>query len=166
MTHWRFSCENPRSIWIDGSATFTTAMSRTTMNWTVHSRARANHLRRVADIRRALFRLGSTRAPNYSLNFPLGSTAFRTKSKAAMLRRRGPPVRRVLPDRERAVARRRALGAPGRARASEGPAALHRPHRRPARHRDEGPRDAPARARGRRRRPAPQAPAARGVDGL
>src|SRR4051812_16096113 len=50
MTHWRSSWENPRSVWIDGSATFTTAMSRTTMNWTVQRRARANHLRRVAVI--------------------------------------------------------------------------------------------------------------------
>src|ERR671929_2269367 len=48
MTHCRSSCENPRSVWIDGSATFTTAMSSTTMNWTVQRRARANHLRRVA----------------------------------------------------------------------------------------------------------------------
>ena len=37
---------------MEGSATFTIAMSRTTMNWTMHSRARANHLRRsdAADV--------------------------------------------------------------------------------------------------------------------
>src|SRR3954452_19051097 len=164
MTHWRFSCENPRSVWIDGSATFTTAMSRTTMNWTVQSRARANHLRRVADIRRTLFRLGSTRWRNYSLDFLCASTGFRTKSKVAMLRLDGPPVRPVLPRRERAVDRRGALGAPDRPRAAEGPAPLHRPDRRAARHRHEGPRHAPARARGRRRRPASQAAAARRLD--
>ena len=32
ITHWRFSAEKPRSAWIDGKATFTMAMSRTTMN--------------------------------------------------------------------------------------------------------------------------------------
>src|SRR5689334_21303158 len=50
MTHCRFSWEKPRSIWIDGRATFTTAMSSTTMNWTVQRRASANHLRRVPSI--------------------------------------------------------------------------------------------------------------------
>ena len=51
MTHCRFSCEKPRSVWIDGSATFTTAMSSTTMNCTVQRRASANHLRRVPSIK-------------------------------------------------------------------------------------------------------------------
>ena len=32
ITHWRFSCENPRSSWIEGRATFTIAMSRMSMN--------------------------------------------------------------------------------------------------------------------------------------
>ena len=31
---------------MEGSATFTIAMSRTTMNWTTHRSARASHLRR------------------------------------------------------------------------------------------------------------------------
>ena len=44
ITHWRFSCENPRSTWIEGSATFTIAMSRTSMNWTTLRSASANHL--------------------------------------------------------------------------------------------------------------------------
>src|SRR3954447_19781073 len=148
MTHWSSSCENPRSIWIDGSATFTTAMSRTTMNWTVQRRARANHLRRVASIGRALFRLGSTRWRNYSPIFLFASTGFRTNSTAAMLALHGPPVRPVLPGRQRAVARRRALGAAHRSRAPQGPAPLHRPHGGPAGHRHEGPRHAPAGARG------------------
>ena len=30
-THWRFSGAKPRSVWIDGSATFTIATSSTTM---------------------------------------------------------------------------------------------------------------------------------------
>jgi hypothetical protein len=46
MTHCRFSCEKPRSVWIEGRATFTIAMSSTTMNCTVHSRASASHFRR------------------------------------------------------------------------------------------------------------------------
>ena len=44
ITHWRFSCENPRSVWIDGRATFTIAMSSTTMNCTARSTASPNHL--------------------------------------------------------------------------------------------------------------------------
>src|SRR3990172_1618851 len=43
ITHCRFSCEKPRSIWIDGSATFTIAMSRMVMNCTERMRASANH---------------------------------------------------------------------------------------------------------------------------
>ena len=46
MTHCRFCSENPRSTWIEGSATFTTAMSRTTMNWTALRRASASHFLR------------------------------------------------------------------------------------------------------------------------
>src|SRR5919197_2367080 len=46
ITHWRFSCENPRSTLIEGNATFTIAMSRTTMNWTTLRSASASHLRR------------------------------------------------------------------------------------------------------------------------
>ena len=45
ITHCRSSCENPRSILIEGSATFTIAMSRMTMNWTTLRRASAHHLR-------------------------------------------------------------------------------------------------------------------------
>ena len=44
ITHCRFCCENPRSTWIDGRATFTIAMSSTSMNWTTLRSASANHL--------------------------------------------------------------------------------------------------------------------------
>src|SRR5580765_804413 len=43
MTHCRFSCENPRSVWMEDSATFTIAMSRMTMNCTARMSASANH---------------------------------------------------------------------------------------------------------------------------
>jgi hypothetical protein len=39
-THCRVLWLTPRSRWIDGSATFTIAMSRTTMNWAAHVSAR------------------------------------------------------------------------------------------------------------------------------
>src|SRR5262249_32422257 len=45
ITHCRSSCENPRSTLIEGNATFTIAMSRTTMNCTALSNASASHLR-------------------------------------------------------------------------------------------------------------------------
>src|SRR3954465_11611015 len=41
MTHWRLSCENLRSVAIDGSATFTIATSSTTMKKAAHSRTSA-----------------------------------------------------------------------------------------------------------------------------
>src|SRR3954467_6612866 len=46
MTHCRFCSENPRSTWIEGNATFTIAMSRTTMNCTTLRSPSAHHLRR------------------------------------------------------------------------------------------------------------------------
>ena len=45
ITHCRFCCENPRSTWIEGRATFTMAMSSTIMNWTTLRSASAHHLR-------------------------------------------------------------------------------------------------------------------------
>src|SRR3954451_3589842 len=86
MTHWRFSCEKPRSIWIDGSATFTTAMSRTTMNCTVQRRARANHLRRSVVIGYGSFCFASARLRPYSANFHFASASFDDASKRAILR--------------------------------------------------------------------------------
>ena len=47
MTHCRLVCEKPRSVLIDGSATFTIATSRMTMNCAVTMSARAPHLRVV-----------------------------------------------------------------------------------------------------------------------
>ena len=40
--HWRFASERLRSFWIDGSATFTTVPSSTTMNWAKQMRTRIN----------------------------------------------------------------------------------------------------------------------------
>src|ERR687892_1527422 len=43
-THCSVLWLTPRSRWIDGSATFTMAMSRTTMNWAAHDSARTTPL--------------------------------------------------------------------------------------------------------------------------
>ena len=67
-----------------------------------------------------------TTAPTSNLQVRLS-----TRSTAAKLRGDGQALRPVLPDRPRALDRRRALGAARRARAAEGAEALHRP-RRPA----------------------------------
>src|SRR5918911_5185935 len=88
MTHCRSSCENPRSVWIDGSATFTTATSSTTMNCTVQRSARASHLRRDdAMLLRSPFRNASTCLRTLRGCFRFASTAFHTKSVVAILRR-------------------------------------------------------------------------------
>src|SRR3954469_6587451 len=87
MTHCRSSCENPRSVWIDGSATFTTATSSTTMNCTVQRRARASHLRRdEVMLLRTPFRNASTCLRTLRSCFRIASTAFHTKSVRAILR--------------------------------------------------------------------------------
>ena len=52
ITHCRFSCENPRSAWIEGRATFTIAMSSTTMNCTAQMSASAYHFLRPSAIMR------------------------------------------------------------------------------------------------------------------
>ena len=39
-THWSVLWLTPRSCWIDGRATFTIAMSSTTMNWAAQTSAR------------------------------------------------------------------------------------------------------------------------------
>ena len=41
--HWRFVSDSPRSFWIDGSATFTTVPSRTTMNCAKQMMTSTNH---------------------------------------------------------------------------------------------------------------------------
>src|SRR5439155_17984868 len=56
ITHWRFVCENPRSDLIEGSATFTIATSRMTMNCAVTISARALHLRFVASVTKIVLR--------------------------------------------------------------------------------------------------------------
>src|SRR3954452_13531888 len=87
MTHCRSSCENPRSVWIDGSATFTTATSSTTMNCTVHSRARASHLRRDDVMLLSLpFEKPVLACETLGICFQFASTAFHTKSVRAILR--------------------------------------------------------------------------------
>src|SRR5919106_3050575 len=87
MTHCRSSWENPRSVWIDGSATFTTATSSTTMNCTVQRRARASHLRRDDGmLLRSPFRNVSTCLRTLRSCFRFASTAFHTKSVRAILR--------------------------------------------------------------------------------
>src|SRR5919199_1182702 len=86
MTRCRSSCENPRSVWIDGSATFTTATSSTTMNCTVQRRARASHLRRDDGmLLRSPFWNASTYLRNLPSYFRFASTAFHTKSFVAIL---------------------------------------------------------------------------------
>jgi hypothetical protein len=47
MTHCKLSWEKPRSVLIDGSATFTIATSRTTMNCAATMTARASQRRRL-----------------------------------------------------------------------------------------------------------------------
>src|SRR4051794_19668117 len=42
MTHCRLLLENPRSCWMDGSATFVIVASRTTMNWAKQTRTRTS----------------------------------------------------------------------------------------------------------------------------
>src|SRR3954452_11568742 len=135
MTHWRSSCENPRSVWMDGSATFTTAMSRTTMNWTVQSRASASHLRREAFTATLPFVLPARGCKLTARTFKLQVDTGLSQVEA-LHSVRGQAVRPVLPDRPRAVAGRRALGAARRAGAHARPEALHRSRRRAARHRD------------------------------
>ena len=44
-THWRELVEKSRSAWIDGSATFTTVASSTTMNWAMQTSTRTSQRR-------------------------------------------------------------------------------------------------------------------------
>jgi hypothetical protein len=45
-THARLDCENPRSSWIDGSATFTIVASRTIISMPTHSTTSASQRER------------------------------------------------------------------------------------------------------------------------
>src|SRR3954470_8733401 len=89
ITHWRFSWENPRSILIEGNATFTIAMSRTTMNWTALRSASASHfLRSVATMRAQSFRLRSeARLQTTTDSLLFTSETFTTASSPAMIER-------------------------------------------------------------------------------
>src|SRR5438093_10258998 len=90
MTHWRFSWENPRSILIEGNATFTIAMSRTTMNWTALKSANASHLRRsVATMRVQSFRLRREGLQSNRDKLLFTSLTFTTASSTAMIQRMG-----------------------------------------------------------------------------
>src|SRR6266508_2408580 len=152
ITHWRFSCENPRSTLIEGNATFTIAMSRTTMNWTVARRPSASHFRRSE--------------VTMTLPFPcaLVGSACNIAGEACLLQvypsqqqapalswGHGEALRPVLPGRSCPRARRRAVDAARRARADERAEALHRPRRAPPRDRHEHPGGAASRSRGVRR---------------
>src|SRR5204862_4997220 len=93
ITHCRFSCEKPRSVWIEGSATFTIAMSRTTMNCTVLSSASANHLFRseltmYSDCRlRTRLRKGLTRRMKVRCSAPRGLVR-RQRARGPLARQR------------------------------------------------------------------------------
>src|SRR5919112_6491601 len=104
MTHCRFSCEKPRSVWIDGSATFTTAMSSTTMNCTVQRRASANHLRRDDVIWTLPFVSPEGACDATALTFEKQVRPSTPIAEALCCRWHGQAVRPVLPDRARALA--------------------------------------------------------------
>src|SRR6266508_5999438 len=79
MTHWRFAGENLSSLPIDGSATFTMAMSSTTMNWAAQMAASANHRRGSATapsgdgaVRAISIRVSSLVQTNRGLLLPTG----------------------------------------------------------------------------------------------
>ena len=61
---------------MEGSATFTIAMSRTTMNWTTHRRARASHLRRSVDTSRSTCVSEVMRSDRNSIYFSFTSKYF------------------------------------------------------------------------------------------
>jgi hypothetical protein len=71
---------------IEGNATFTIAMSRTTMNWTTLSSASASHLRRSeVTMSSVSFPLGSYGLQRSSVNFYFARNFFSTASERATL---------------------------------------------------------------------------------
>src|SRR5438876_946675 len=73
---------------MEGNATFTIAMSRTTMNWTALRSASASHFRRsVATIRVQSFRLRREGLQSNRDSLSFASQAFTTASSAAMIQR-------------------------------------------------------------------------------
>src|SRR5438128_589535 len=152
---------------MDGRATFTIAMSSTTMNWTPRSSASANHFRRASAIMVPSFHSSREDLRPYRSCFLFASLNLLTGRPPATLTTNGvQEIRPVLPDGPRSVAGRRAVVPADRPGAPARPEALHRSHPRPARDRHEHPRRAAARPRGVRRHPEAQAAAARAGDGV
>src|SRR5215203_4156730 len=83
ITHCRSSCENPRSTLIEGSATFTTAMSRTTLNWTVLRSASASHLRLFEATISASFHCFWRRGLHLSSSYLLNASVCCTRASKA-----------------------------------------------------------------------------------
>ena len=130
ITHCRFSCEKPRSTWIDGSATFTIAMSRMVMNCTARMSASANHFLRSEPTMRSPLSSRRLRCEERGmlarvyLRFA-SSTLSILKLTRLQSGRRGEELPPVLPDRTRPRPRGRALVAARRPRAARGrPASL------------------------------------------
>src|SRR6476659_69212 len=134
MTLCRFSCENPRSVWMDDSATLTIAMSRMVMNCTARMSASANHFFRFESTMKKTPGCSSlqvfvyltnghyrTRLAIRKLRLPISKQSGYTPSH-------GEDLRPVLPDRACSRSGRGALVAADRPRAHpRGPAALLRP---------------------------------------
>ncbi len=87
ITHCKFSWEKPRSSLIEGRATFTIAMSSTTMNCTSKSSASPYHLRRDAvTVSSFLSPLAITSLQRSTIYFLFASIHFSTRSTCAMMR--------------------------------------------------------------------------------
>src|SRR6476619_518772 len=111
MTHWRFSWENPRSILIEGSATFTIAMSRTTMNWTALRSASASHfLLSVATIGLQSFHCVRKTCNLAEITCLLQANTSQEQAEW-LSSSHGEALRAVLPGRPRPRRHRRSLGA-------------------------------------------------------
>src|SRR5204863_1858273 len=110
---------------MDGRATFTIAMSSTTMNCTPRSSASANHFRRVDAIMVSSFQSSSRDWRVYRRDLRLASICLSIRREPATLTDREQEVRAVLPGGARPLAGGRALGAADRPRAPARPEALH-----------------------------------------
>src|SRR5436305_1179558 len=100
---------------MDGRATFTIAMSSTTMNCTPRRSARANHFRRVPAIMMFPFRSSSGGLRLYRANLLFASTYLLTgRTPATLTTIDEQEIRPVLPDGPRDFSRGRALVAADR----------------------------------------------------
>src|SRR6478736_440640 len=135
ITHCRFSCENPRSVWMDDNATLTIAMSRMVMNCTARMSPSANHFFRsestIEETPGSSVRPSSVRLVDEPT---LQNSTCDSQVKASDLEEKwlhssgGQDLRPVLPDRACSRSGRGALVAAHRPRAHpRGPAALLRP---------------------------------------